>query len=261
MGLALNRLAKEDPSFRFSCDEETGQTTIEGMGELHLEIIVDRMTREFKVEANVGEPPAEVAYREAITQPAAVRYTHRKQSGGAGQFAKVKIAFEPLEDMHPTLQRSDTIEWAPQGQTTRSRKNLANAGLGLVKYFASGFPCLPQSSPAAYGTVRSLFEDTSIDSQVLAMLQESQVQPPPPQEEATVLGPDTSLPFENRLRSLATLIGARMFHARPDDVGGRVEAETAEWMELGGPPPAPLPITGRKRRVEDKEETNCRQPR
>ena len=94
MGLALNRLAKEDPSFGFERDEETGQTTIEGMGELHLDIIVDRMMREFKVECNVGEP--QVAYREAVTQSATVEYTHKKQSGGSGQYAKVKIDFEPL---------------------------------------------------------------------------------------------------------------------------------------------------------------------
>merc|ERR1711998_605227 len=73
MGLALNRLAKEDPSFRYSRDEETGQTTIEGMGELHLEIIVDRMMREFKVDCSSGEP--QVAFREAITQPAEIDYT------------------------------------------------------------------------------------------------------------------------------------------------------------------------------------------
>ena len=96
MGLALNRLAKEDPSFRYQRDEETGQTTIEGMGELHLEIIVDRMKREFKVEANVGEP--QVAYREAITVPATIDYTHKKQSGGSGQYAKIKIEFSPKED-------------------------------------------------------------------------------------------------------------------------------------------------------------------
>eukprot|EP01035_Chromulina_nebulosa_P024903 gene24903-32450_t len=93
MGIALNRLAKEDPSFRYQRDEESGQTTIEGMGELHLEIIVDRMKREFKVECNVGEP--QVAYREAITQSATVDYTHKKQSGGSGQYAKVKIEFAP----------------------------------------------------------------------------------------------------------------------------------------------------------------------
>jgi elongation factor G len=93
MGLALNRLGKEDPSFRYSRDEETGQTTIEGMGELHLEIICDRMKREFKVECNIGEP--QVAYREAITQAATVEYTHKKQSGGSGQYAKIKIEFAP----------------------------------------------------------------------------------------------------------------------------------------------------------------------
>lgn len=95
MGVALNRLAKEDPSFRFNRDEETGQTTIEGMGELHLEIIVDRMKREFNVECNVGEP--QVSYREAITQTATIEFTHKKQSGGSGQYAKVKLEFEPKE--------------------------------------------------------------------------------------------------------------------------------------------------------------------
>jgi elongation factor G len=95
MSEALIRLAAEDPSFRFSRDEETGQTIIEGMGELHLEIIVDRMKREFKVEANVGAP--QVSYREAITAPAEVDYTHKKQSGGSGQYARVKIQFEPKE--------------------------------------------------------------------------------------------------------------------------------------------------------------------
>lgn len=95
MSEALIRLASEDPSFRFSRDEETGQTVIEGMGELHLEIIVDRMKREFKVEANVGAP--QVSYREAITQRAEVDYTHKKQSGGSGQYARVKIVFEPKD--------------------------------------------------------------------------------------------------------------------------------------------------------------------
>lgn len=95
MSEALIRLAAEDPSFRFSRDEETGQTIIEGMGELHLEIIVDRMKREFKVEANVGAP--QVSYREAITQTAEVDYTHKKQSGGSGQYARVKVIFEPKE--------------------------------------------------------------------------------------------------------------------------------------------------------------------
>jgi len=95
MGEALVRLAAEDPSFRFSRDEESGQTVIEGMGELHLEIIVDRMKREFGVECTVGAP--QVSYREAITQKAEIDYTHKKQSGGSGQYARIKIIFEPKE--------------------------------------------------------------------------------------------------------------------------------------------------------------------
>jgi len=95
MGIALNRLAQEDPSFRVSVDEESGQTVIKGMGELHLDIIVDRMRREFKVEANVGAP--QVAYRETLTKRAEIDYTHKKQTGGSGQYARVKIVFEPGE--------------------------------------------------------------------------------------------------------------------------------------------------------------------
>ncbi|MEO9336961.1 elongation factor G [Mesorhizobium sp. SB112] len=93
MGLALHRLAAEDPSFRVKTDEESGQTIIAGMGELHLDIIVDRMKREFKVEANVGAP--QVAYRETITRAQEHDYTHKKQSGGSGQFARIKVLFEP----------------------------------------------------------------------------------------------------------------------------------------------------------------------
>lgn len=95
MGIALNRLAQEDPSFRVSSDPESGQTIIKGMGELHLDIIVDRMRREFKVEANVGAP--QVAYRETINRAVEVDYTHKKQTGGSGQFARIKIRLEPLE--------------------------------------------------------------------------------------------------------------------------------------------------------------------
>ncbi len=95
MGVALQRLAAEDPSFKVSVDHESGQTVMKGMGELHLEILVDRMQREFKVDATVGAP--QVAYRETITKPASIDYTHKKQSGGAGQFAKVVLEFEPLE--------------------------------------------------------------------------------------------------------------------------------------------------------------------
>jgi elongation factor G len=94
MGTALARLAAEDPSFRVTSDHESGQTIIKGMGELHLEILVDRMRREFKVDANVGPP--QVAYRETITQTAEIDYTHKKQTGGSGQFARLKLVLEPL---------------------------------------------------------------------------------------------------------------------------------------------------------------------
>ncbi|HHZ76096.1 MAG TPA: elongation factor G [Rhodospirillales bacterium] len=94
MGQALGRLAAEDPSFQVSSDLESGQTIIKGMGELHLEILVDRMKREFKVDASVGPP--QVAYRETITIPSSVDYIHKKQTGGAGQFARIKVNFEPL---------------------------------------------------------------------------------------------------------------------------------------------------------------------
>ena len=95
LGIAIQRLSEEDPTFHVNTDEETGQTIIAGMGELHLEILVDRMRREFKVEANVGKP--QVAYRETLRKPVARHdYTHKKQTGGSGQFAKIQIAIEPL---------------------------------------------------------------------------------------------------------------------------------------------------------------------
>jgi elongation factor G len=96
LGTGLQKLAEEDPTFKVATDEETGQTIIAGMGELHLEIIVDRLRREFKVEANVGKP--QVAYREAIRASVDHSYTHKKQTGGRGQFAHVEIEFSPLED-------------------------------------------------------------------------------------------------------------------------------------------------------------------
>ena len=95
MGVALNRLAREDPSFRVSTDHESGQTILKGMGELHLEIMVDRMKREFKVEANVGAP--QVAYREYLAKKVDIDYTHKKQSGGSGQFGRVKLTLTPGE--------------------------------------------------------------------------------------------------------------------------------------------------------------------
>ncbi|MFG2618469.1 elongation factor G [Streptomyces sp. NPDC048507] len=97
LGVAIQRLAEEDPSFHVHSDEETGQTILGGMGELHLEVLVDRMKREFKVEANVGKP--QVAYRETIRATVERHdYTHKKQTGGTGQFAKVQIAIEPITD-------------------------------------------------------------------------------------------------------------------------------------------------------------------
>ena len=95
MTLGLQKLAGEDPSLRLKTDQETGQTILSGMGELHLEIIVDRLRREYGVEANIGAP--QVAYRETITQKHTETYTHKKQSGGSGQYAEVKITFEPKE--------------------------------------------------------------------------------------------------------------------------------------------------------------------
>lgn len=95
MSTALQRLAAEDPSFRVSVDHESGQTIMKGMGELHLDILVDRMKREFKVEANIGAP--QVAYRETITKSCEISYTHKKQTGGSGQFAKIDLTFEPAE--------------------------------------------------------------------------------------------------------------------------------------------------------------------
>ena len=96
LSTAIQKLAEEDPTFQVRLDEETGQTVISGMGELHLEILVDRMRREFRVEANVGKP--QVAYRETIRKRVEkVDYTHKKQTGGSGQFAKVQVTIEPLE--------------------------------------------------------------------------------------------------------------------------------------------------------------------
>jgi elongation factor G len=96
LGTAIQKLAEEDPTFRVEQDQETGQTVISGMGELHLDILVDRMRREFKVEANVGKP--QVAYRETIRRNVdKYDYTHKKQTGGSGQFAKIQIALEPME--------------------------------------------------------------------------------------------------------------------------------------------------------------------
>ena len=100
LGTAIQRLAEEDPTFKVYTDEETGQTIIAGMGELHLDILVDRMRREFKVEANVGKP--QVAYRETLRKTVERHdFTHKKQTGGTGQFAKIQIRVEPLTEPTP----------------------------------------------------------------------------------------------------------------------------------------------------------------
>ena len=138
MGVALNRLAQEDPSFRVTSDVESGQTVIKGMGELHLDIIVDRMKREFKVEANIGAP--QVAYRETITKAAEVDYTHKKQTGGSGQFARVKIHFEPLQPGEGTQFESAVVggnvprEYIPGVE--KGIKSVADSGI------LAGFPVI-----------------------------------------------------------------------------------------------------------------------
>ena len=137
MGMALSRLAMEDPSFKVSVDHESGQTLIKGMGELHLEILVDRMKREFKVEADVGEP--QVAYRETISKVNDVDFTHKKQSGGAGQYARVKIRFEPLEPGSGFV-FEDTVTGGnvPKEYIPSVRKGIERASqTGTVM----GFPC------------------------------------------------------------------------------------------------------------------------
>ena len=138
MGVALSRLAQEDPSFRVTSDHESGQTIIKGMGELHLEIIVDRMKREYKVEANVGAP--QVAYRETITKTVETDYTHKKQSGGSGQYARIKIRWEPLPPGSGYVFENDTVggsipkEFIPGVQ----KGLLSSKDTGVLV----GFPCI-----------------------------------------------------------------------------------------------------------------------
>ena len=138
MGAALARLASEDPSFRVSVDAESGQTIIRGMGELHLEIIVDRLRREFKVAANVGAP--QVAYRETISRAATVDYLHKKQTGGAGQFARVVLEIEPLEPGSGIEFESAIVGGVvPREYIPSVKKGVVGAaGAGVI----SGFPMI-----------------------------------------------------------------------------------------------------------------------
>jgi elongation factor G len=138
MGMALARLVAEDPSLRVNSDQESGQTILRGMGELHLDIIVDRMKREFKVEANVGAP--QVAYRETITKIAEIDYTHKKQSGGSGQFARVIIRFEPGEVGSGFIFETDiTGGSVPKEYIPGVEKGLEAAKENGV---VAGFPCI-----------------------------------------------------------------------------------------------------------------------
>jgi elongation factor G len=158
MGQALARLATEDPSFRVAVDHESGQTVIKGMGELHLEIIVDRMKREFKVDANVGAP--QVAYRETITRPAEIDYTHKKQTGGAGQFARVKLRFEPLAPGEGFVFDNEVIGGAvPKEYVPGVEKGLkASCETGVL----AGFPVIDLKATLFDGAYHD------VDSSVLA---------------------------------------------------------------------------------------------
>lgn len=140
MGIALQRLAEEDPTFRVHTDEETGQTIMSGMGELHLDILIDRMKREFNVEANVGEP--QVAYRETIRGTAEAQGKHAKQSGGRGQYGDVWIRFEPLpEDSEEVFEFADEIKGGvvPQEYRPAVQKGIRDTLAGGV---IAGYPMI-----------------------------------------------------------------------------------------------------------------------
>ncbi|OBQ87420.1 elongation factor G [Mesorhizobium sp. WSM3873] len=158
MGLALHRLAAEDPSFRVKTDEESGQTIIAGMGELHLDIIVDRMRREFKVEANVGAP--QVAYRETITRTHEQDYTHKKQTGGTGQFARVKIVFEPNTESEEFLFESKIVGGAVPKEYIPGVEKGIQSVMGSGPF--AGFPMIGVKATLIDGA----FHD--VDSSVLA---------------------------------------------------------------------------------------------
>ncbi|WP_296743145.1 elongation factor G [Mesorhizobium sp.] len=158
MGLALHRLAAEDPSFRVKTDEESGQTIIAGMGELHLDIIVDRMRREFKVEANVGAP--QVAYRETITRKHEQDYTHKKQTGGTGQFARVKIIFEPNTESEEFVFESKIVGGAVPKEYIPGVEKGIQSVMGSGPF--AGFPMIGVRATLIDGA----FHD--VDSSVLA---------------------------------------------------------------------------------------------
>jgi elongation factor G len=158
MGVALHRLAAEDPSFRVKSDEESGQTIIAGMGELHLDIIVDRMRREFKVEANVGAP--QVAYRETITRSAEHDYTHKKQSGGSGQFARIKVRFEPNTESEDFMFTSEIVGGSVPKEYIPGVQKGINSVMGSGPF--AGFPMIGVKATLVDGAYHD------VDSSVLA---------------------------------------------------------------------------------------------
>ena len=158
LGVGLQRLAAEDPSFRVTTDMESGQTIMAGMGELHLDILVDRLRREFGVEANIGQP--QVAYREALAAPVDIDYTHKKQSGGSGQFGRVKIRFTPLEPGEGIIFESKVVggnvpkEYIPGVE--KGIRTMAETGL------LAGFPVIDFSAELYDGAYHD------VDSSVMA---------------------------------------------------------------------------------------------
>ena len=162
MGLALARLLAEDPSLRVESNPESGQTILKGMGELHLDIIVDRLRREFKVEANIGAP--QVAYRETITKPVDIEYLHKKQSGGAGQFAKVNIKFRPKPKTEEDPSDFKFINTVVGGRIPKEYIPGVEKGLNLAKNTGvlAGYPVVDFEAELYDGA----FHD--VDSSVLA---------------------------------------------------------------------------------------------
>ncbi len=158
MGAALKRLSDEDPSFRVTSDVESGQTIIKGMGELHLEILVDRMKREFKVDANVGAP--QVAYRETVGKAADIDYTHKKQTGGSGQFARIKLTLEPGEPGSGQIFDSKIVGGkVPKEYIPGVDKGIASIAAGGV---LAGFPLIDYKVTLVDGAYHD------VDSSVMA---------------------------------------------------------------------------------------------
>jgi elongation factor G len=164
LGVALNRLAQEDPSFNVSTDQETGQTIIAGMGELHLEIIVDRMKREFGVEANVGKP--QVAYRETITQPAPGKEVYKKQTGGRGQYGHVEIEIEPAPGEGFVFENEITGGAIPREYIKPVEQGIRDA---MERGFLAGYELVGRESAARFWFVsRSRFRRAFVPHRRLA---------------------------------------------------------------------------------------------